>query len=366
MIRGMDINIVLEADTSPQDMAEIAVIAERHGIRALWASNYHQYWDAFVALVPAAMRTSKLLLGPLAVSPWELHPLKMANALLTLNELSNGRAIIGVSGGGGVLGAIRWRIANDAPAWPLLQPDKGTHYPDRRVRGVRECLEILDRARGGEMTMSYDGRVFGVPRPFVMEWAQADGPLLYGCCNGPQMIAMGARLADGIQFSDFTPDMIGPAAVAIDAGLAKRAAPLDDGFRVDNFWAWHIKPDRAAAMYEARRELIWRGALIGREAHILRKFLHDEDELKIILDNWNNFRKASWTRSGNIEGVPEDIVNRLIAGLSSTGDLDSIDAEIERFRQFRDAGLTELSLRLHDDPLDALELIAARVLPALR
>ena len=361
----MDINIVLEADVSPQAMAEIAVAAERAGVRALWASNYHQYWDPFVALVPAALQTSNILLGPLAVSPWEMHPLKMANALLTLNEISRGRALIGISGGGGVLGAINWKIANDAPVWPALDPVKLTRYPDRRVRGVRECLEILERARSGEMTTGYEGGVFGVPRPFIMEWATAPGPLLYGCCNGPQMLRMGARHADGIQLSDFTVDMVGPARTHIDAGLAQRETPAND-FRLDNFWAWHIKPDRDAAMYEARRELIWRGAVIGREEHVLEKFLHDEGELRIVLDNWDNFRKANWTRSGRIDGVPEDIVNRLIAGLSSAGDLRDLDGEIDRFRAFRDAGLTELSLRLHDDPLAGLELITQRVMPALR
>ncbi len=366
----MDINIILEPDVSPDEMADIAVVAERAGIRALWSSNYHQHWDAFMSLVPAAMKTSKLLLGPLAVSPWEMHPLKMANALLTLNEMSNGRAMIGIGGGGGLLGAMNWKIANDASAWPTLNPVSRTHYPDRRVRGVRECLEIIDRARSGETTMRYEGGVFGIRRPFVMAWARSAGPLLYGCCNGPQMLRMGGRLADGIQFSDFTTDMIAPAIEIIGEGLAAREQPVVDAangrFRIDNFWAWHIKTDREAAMYEARRELIWRGAVIGREAHILQKFLHDETELQIVLDNWNNFRKASWTRSGRIDGVPEDVVNRLIAGLSSTGDLDALDAEIERFRQFRDAGLTELSLRLHDDPLDALELIAEHVLPAVR
>jgi len=365
----MDINIIVEADVSPQGMAEIAVAAERSGIRALWSSNYHQYWDAFISLVPAALQTSKLIIGPLAVSPWEMHPLKMANALLTLNEISNGRALIGVSGGGGVLGAINWKIANDAPVWPVLDPVKMTRYPNRRVRGVRECLEILNMARSGKMSMGYEGGVFGVPRPFVMEWAKSDGPLLYGCCNGPQMIEMGARHADGIQFSDFTVAMTGPAVGKIREGLSGREDPIDANgekqFRIDNFWAWHIKDDRDKAMYEARRELIWRGAVIGREEHILQQFL-DEDEIKIVLDNWNNFRKASWTRSGEIDGVPADIVNRLIAGLASAGDLADLDAEIERFQQFRDAGLTELSLRLHDDPMDALKLITERVLPAVQ
>ncbi|NND54394.1 MAG: hypothetical protein HKN56_05415 [Gammaproteobacteria bacterium] len=179
------------------------------------------------------------------------------------------------------------------------------------------------------------------------------------------MLRMGAHHADAIQFSDFTTDMVPDAIKLVNDELAKRDDAPDE-FRFGNFWAWHIKKDREPSMYEARRELIWRGAVIGKEEHILRKFINGDDELDIIMDNWDNFRKACWTRSGDIEGVPEDLVNRLIAGLSSAGGLGALDAELERFRAFRDGGLTELALRLHDDPMEALELIGEHVLPAVQ
>jgi alkanesulfonate monooxygenase SsuD/methylene tetrahydromethanopterin reductase-like flavin-dependent oxidoreductase (luciferase family) len=360
----MDIDIILECDVSPQQMVELGVEAEKLGIRALWSTNYHQNWDAFIALVPVAQATSTILLGPLAVSPWEMHPLKMANSVLTLNEIANGRAMLAISGGGGVLGACGWKIGNDAPIWPF-KSEKGDRYPERRVRGVRECMEVIELASSGKMVYSYDGEMFQVTRPFQMEYANSDGPLIYGCCSGPQMIRMGARIADGIQVSDFTVENMTDATENIQAGLAKREKSVND-FRIGNFWAWHIKKDREVSMYEARRELIWRGALVARYEDELRVFANDDDEVQLILDNWMNFLKAFWTRSGEIDGVPEDLVSRLIAGMSSAGDLDDLDRELERFQQFRKSGLTELSLRLFDDPMDALRIIGERVLPALQ
>ncbi len=110
----MDIEIILEPDLHPNQVAELAVAAEKYGVRALWSSNYYQQWDAFLSLIPAAQQTSKILLGPLAVSPFEMHPLKMANALLTLNELSDGRAIIAVGAGGGTLGAMKFACEQDS------------------------------------------------------------------------------------------------------------------------------------------------------------------------------------------------------------------------------------------------------------
>ena len=60
----MDIDIILEPDVTPAQVAELAVEAERLGIRALWSSNYHQHRDGFLSLAPAAAATSKIILGP--------------------------------------------------------------------------------------------------------------------------------------------------------------------------------------------------------------------------------------------------------------------------------------------------------------
>lgn len=362
----MDIDIILEPDVSPQQMAELAVEAEKLGIRAIWSSNYHQNYDCFLALAPAAAATSKILLGALAVSPWELHPLKMANMLQTLNAMSQGRAMIAISGGGGVLGATGWKIDKDGPIWPIKDEIKGQRYPERRVRGVQECIEVLNIARSGKLAYSYDGEIFQVTRPFQVKFGHEDtGPLIYGCCSGPMMIRMGARVADGIQLSDFTVDMMPEAMENVQAGLARRETPTGD-FRVGNFWAFHVKEDREVSMYEARRELIWRAAIVAKYEHEIAPHVDGDDEVRAVIDNWDNFFKAFWTRSGQIDGISGDIVDKLIAGMSSAGSLDVLEAEIERYQGFAQSGLTELSLRLFDEPMAGLKIIGDRVLPALR
>ncbi|MGI9309666.1 MAG: LLM class flavin-dependent oxidoreductase [Gammaproteobacteria bacterium] len=361
----MDIDIILEPDVSPAQMAEIAVEAEKLGIRTIWSSNYHFHYDAFLALAPAAAATSKIILGVLAVSPWEMHPLKMTNAILTLNEMSKGRALIAVSGGGGLLGAMGWRTSKEAEVWPYQHAVKKTSEPDRRVRGMRECIEVLEIGRSGEFVMGYDGEVFVIRRPFGMAWAKAPGPIIYSCSSGPQTIRMGARIADGIQLSDYTPDMMPEAMEYVNAGLAKRDNPIED-FRVGNFWAWHIKKDREASMYEGRRELIWRGGIIGQIRKDIRPHCHDEAEVDLVIEHWEELRIAFRNRSGKIDGIPNELVERLIHGMASAGDMGDIDREIERYKNFAAGGLTELSLRLFDDPMDGLKLIGEHVLPALR
>ena len=361
----MDIDIIIEPNVTPAELAEIAVAAEKMGVRALWASNYHSNWDPFVSLVPAAMATSKIILGALAVCPWEMHPLKMANALLSLNEVANGRAMIAVGGGGALIGALGWRARAGGPIWPGKHPTKGTRMPDRRVLGVREALEILKLARSGEVCMGYEAGIFDVTRPFQMDWATHDGPLLYSCSSGPMMIRMGGQYADGIQLSDYTPDMMPLAMENLAVGFSKRDDKPTD-FRVGNFWAFHINEDREASYWEGRRELYVRGGIVGREREQIEKFCHDEAEANLVMDSVMDFRKTFLMKQGHINNIPDELANRLVDGMASAGDISNIDREIQRYKSFASSGLTELALRFHDKPWDSLKIVGEHVLPALR
>jgi 5,10-methylenetetrahydromethanopterin reductase len=341
----MQIDIILEPDLTTTQVAEIAVAAENYGFRTLWHSNYHQNPDAFVALVPAALATKKIKLGILAVSPYEMHPLKIANALLTLNEISNGRAVVAIGGGGSVMGATGIKMDPKA---------------QRMLRGVREAVEMVKQVTSGKFVQGYPGELFKLSRPLKSGWAKAPKPGVFTCSTGPKMLELAGKIADGTQMSDVTPEKIGHHMDHLRAGLAARATPAED-FRVGNFWAWHIKADREKSMYEARRELVFRGELLPPK-YDMEPYVTAE-ERQLVIDKWQNFAKAFWTRSGKIEDVPESIVNRLIAACSSAGDMGDIDQQIERFRVFEKAGLTELSIRLFDEPMAGLKIVAENVLP---
>jgi hypothetical protein len=56
----------------------------------------------------------------------------------------------------------------------------------------------------------------------------------------------------------------------------------------------------------------------------------------------------------------------MISNISFAGGLDRIEPAIETLKDFAAAGLTEIALRVHDDPADAIRLIGERVMPALR
>ncbi len=340
----MDVDIILGPGITPAQITEIGQAAEAYGIRALWASNYHTNWDAFLSLVPVAMATERLLLAPLAISPFEMHPLKIANSILTFNELCAGRALIAIGAGEGITDAIA------APK------------PERIVRAVREAVEIVQGAVSNTLSSGYEGEIFTVVFPCNHAWASAPGPRVYAAAMGRQMIAMGARVADSMHLGDMPIERMPEVRENIAKGMSKRKVPPED-FHLGNFFGWHIKQDKALAYREARREIAIRGRYLHNE--FISHFL--EPELcQVVRDNFAAFLQAFRDGSGNIQGVPDEIILPLIHGMTATGDLNDLDREIERFRQFESMGLTEISLRLHDDPMDALKIIGEQVVPALR
>ncbi len=111
----MQIDVMLEPDQNPQQLAELALMAEGYGLRALYEQNYVNARDPFMALVPAAQATSKIQLGVCVVSPYEMHPMRIGNALLSLNEFSGGRAEIVIGGGGAKYYAQSGRATRNNP-----------------------------------------------------------------------------------------------------------------------------------------------------------------------------------------------------------------------------------------------------------
>ena len=234
---------------------------------------------------------------------------------------------------------------------------------------MREALEILKSASDKKFNLKYEGEIFNITRPYMQgfTWAQSSPPKIYTCSTEPQMLRLGGEYADGLQMSDVALPMLEEAMTNIQAGLEKRDN-LPEDFRISNFWAWHIKKDKEASLKEARRELVFRGSLLPPFS--LHHFL-TEEEAKIVIDNFNagannEFAKAYISRSGIIENVPESLVSKLVADLSSAGDLDDIERELERFKLFKEAGMTDLAIRLFDEPMEGLKIIGEKVLPVLQ
>lgn len=336
----MEIDIILNEFAEPRVAAELSQLAESHGIRGIWSSSYADGRDPFMNLTLAAAQTQRVQLGPLAISPYELHPLKMSNALQTLNELSDGRAMICIGGGGGVIQSIGMQR-------------------ERMIGHLRECLDIV-RNVSADQPRNKKGE-FYTTWNYNLPWKHAQAPQIYIASNYQQSMRLAVEQADGLMTSDFCVPLMKQRVEEVHAALDAAGRPRES-FRISNFWAWHIKDDEAASWSEARRELILRGYL--GELYFA-PFL-TKAELQLMRDNFDVFFQAWRQGSDEFPGVPDELVYKMLRNISFVGGLDAIETAVATLQEFKAAGLTEIALRVHDDPAAAIDLIGRHVVPALK
>lgn len=335
----MKIDVILSPDTSPAEILELGLLAERYGIQSAWSSNYPSSRDPFLTLAPLALQSKTLRVGPLVVTAYEQHPYKTAKALATLNELCDGRANILIGGPTGVNAAMGMGV-------------------ERMVGRVRETTEVVKRA-GPDEKLNYKGDIFQVWN-YQPTWATHTPPRIYVAANKPQMMKMSAHVADNIMVGDPLPERFSATMNMLDGFLAEEGRSRDD-LRISGLLAWHVKADRAESVSEARQQLALRGML---EAWYLEEFL-DKDDCDLVESHRNVFFAAYKNKSDQIEGIPESVLEKLVDNLSLSGTPADTDQHIERLRELGRRGLNEIALKLHDDQAYAIQVIGEHIVPAL-
>jgi len=335
----MRVGVVLDGRRSAAEIAELARLAETCGFSTVWLSGGARTKDHFVRLALAAAATRRIRLGPVAVSPFEMHPVHIGLALLTLEEIAPGRACL-VLGAGGDLAAT------------LAPPRRG------RVEAVEECLDILRaQAAGGEI--NYTGAHYRV-RGLFSPWSRIAIDRLYLGANRPRMLELAARKADGVMTTDMPPAYLGGLVARLRAELA--VARRDTGpFALSNWFVWNVQETRAEAQRLARRGLAFRLYYIRDVASSIGL---GEGEGRELAARQPEMLRAIFA-GGEPWAPPEPVAERLIEHLTLTADRRGLDGCLARLHEFARLGLTEIALAPHGDPAAAIKLIGETVIPTL-
>ena len=226
------VNIMAERPIA--EVVELAALAERCGYRRCWAYDEGLATrDVYVTLAAIAARTSSILLGPGITNPYVRHPGATATAIATLDEMSGGRAFLGLGAGGGLtLGPLAVERT-------------------RPVAAVRETATALRKLFAGEtVTTDPDS-----PVPFRgarLDYGRAGIEIILAG-RGPRMTALGAEIADGFTLSYVHKELVGETVAALRAGAA--ASRPGRPFLV-SYCTLVVTDD--AEMEESRRQLSFR------------------------------------------------------------------------------------------------------------
>jgi 5,10-methylenetetrahydromethanopterin reductase len=170
--------LLLWNDISTNEFLELVDLAEQTGYSELWYTDARFQRDVYVGLALAAQRTKRMLLGPGVNDPYSRHPAMIAMAVATLDEVSGGRACLGLGSGGS--GIKEMGIAQDRP-----------------VRALREAIELIRLMLGGEV-VHYDGQMYRLNGTGLGFTPRRPAIPIFIATHSPQILALSGRLADGI------------------------------------------------------------------------------------------------------------------------------------------------------------------------
>ncbi len=149
-----------------------------------WRSLVDEPWfDAIATLIAAATVTRRIPLGTFVISPNVRHPVTLARQLLTLDDVSAGRLLVGIGAGGG------GGYDDSVMGQPVLSPGQ-------RVQRFAEFVELTDLLLRQPVT-SFHGRWYTAveARSFPGPVRRPRPPLLVAA-NRPRAMAVAARLGD--------------------------------------------------------------------------------------------------------------------------------------------------------------------------
>jgi len=163
----------VDPDEPVQNIKGFASEVENLGFNSLWIWDTPLYTkDAYIALTLAALGTKRILIGPGVSNPVNRDVPTIVNTISTLDDLSEGRAILGFANGGhGAVKALG-------------------HTPPSFAQFKEALIRIQTLLQGQEIILDENTSyaVNSVRRPIPIYTASA----------GPKMLQLSGGIADGI------------------------------------------------------------------------------------------------------------------------------------------------------------------------
>ncbi len=200
---------------------ELVQEADRLGVYAVWTAEAYGS-DAVTPLAWLGAQTQQIKLGTAIMQIPGRTPANAAMTAMTLNQLSNGRFLMGL----GLSGP------------QVVEGWHGVSYK-RPLTRTREYVDIVRQIFRREDRMNFDGKIYQIPyrgddatglgKPLKSTLEAAPDIPTYLAAIGPQNVELTAEIADGWLPIFFSPDKYADTYQPhVDAGLAKAGKNMAD------------------------------------------------------------------------------------------------------------------------------------------
>ena len=310
------------------EVAALGAAAETAGFDAALVSCHYNNRDPMLAAARLADATESIRVGPAAANPYESHPVKLAGAVATLAETAPGRTLCGLAPG-------------DRSTLRNLGIER-----ERPLRRVLETMQVARTLWDGER-VDHDGTFRA--RDAGLNFDAECVPVYVGA-QGPDMLRMAGKHADGALVNASHPTDVAWAADRIAEGRADRPAERGD-FEAVVYAVTSVAADGDAARAAARFPVAFVAA--GAADPVLER--HDIDTAAAA-------SVAGAVEAGEFRTAAERVTETMLDAFAVAGSPSEVAEGLTALTEHAD-GLVA-GWPLGPDPGEAIRLLGAALDPA--
>jgi len=278
-------------DESVLKIGYMAKLAEEADFKNIWITDHYNNRDVWSTLAVLSMMTNRIKLGTGVTNPYTRNVAITASSIASINELSGGRAVLGIGPGD--------KATFDKMG---IEWDKPLTRVKEAVSAIRAFLarEQVNQAgfKGAQMA-------FGAGKIPIYIGAQ-----------GPKMLELAGGIADGVLINASHPDDFKFAVPVIRQG-AREAGRKPEDVQVCAYASFSADKDQAKAVNASK--IVVAFIVAGSPQNVLERHGIGTDEAKAISDALAkyDFKSAmaavtpKMTEAFSVSGTPQDCRARI-------------------------------------------------------
>jgi 5,10-methylenetetrahydromethanopterin reductase len=326
--------------------ASMAKEAERLGFEKLWIPDEKFFRDPYCTMSICSQVTNKIKIGIGITDPYTRRLPFTAASIATINEISKGRALLGIGAGGAGLKSLGIERINP-------------------VKTIRDAVTILRALLRGE-SVSWNSETITLVDAKI-NFTAGSVPIYIGAF-GPLSLQMAGEMADGVLLGSgagASPSSIAYGNEQINLGAKKAKRNPDTLERVS--WVHSvISDDRDEALRLIKPTI---AISIWNSRAVIRQLPHgvagdDVDHvIKIMETEYTTGHEA--LHSEALTNLTEIITDEVAERLSVTGTPSDC---LEKFKKIKETGIKQISIvfpGIDKDRRKSFELFSRKVLPEL-
>ena len=288
---------------------DLARRADDAGFRTAWFPEI-TFADSFGPATAAALQTNRIGIATGVVGVWSRSAVTMALQAATLQQLSNGRLLLGL----GV------QARGYVEAW------HGQRY-EKPIAAMRDFVTILRSMFAGEL-VTYQGSVFSV-RNFHLDMELPSPPRITIAANGPRMIELAGEIADGMigwfQSLEYVRNVTMP---ALRRGVERAGRSLDD-IEITVGFPGVVTEDDSGVELAKGQAMMYATALGSAPAYLESARAAGFGDVAEAI--------GERVRAGDLRGAVGLVPDEMVDALLMAGSAERVRARIDAYRE---AGLS--------------------------